>query len=216
MGPSAVSFPCGIPKQGLLPTVRGLGPRPGPGPCRSHDRSRHAAVRQAVLQATPRDLTNGDTLEAARITRLGRPTSAVWSPAEAGNAPPGRRPGRAWGRLLFGVPTGLASRWIAPVLGVSGFTPWLAYRDGRDLAVATTVASVGDAGPAVVLTGLGSLAGAGPRLTAAQARAAIRATIERDPAAMIHTHGDRRRRRTLRTARLHRVDELQVRLLNDA
>jgi hypothetical protein len=150
----------------------------------------------------PGDLTGGEVEEAARITRLGPADLSRVVAAEA---------------AVFGVSAGLASRWIAPVLGVSGFTHWLAYRDGRDLAVATTVASVGDAGPAVMLTGLGSLPGADPRLTAALARVAIRAAIELEPATMIHTHGDPDDDPELyEQLGFTEVDGLQVRLVSDA
>lgn len=90
----------------------------------------------------------------------------------------------------FATSTRLAARWIEPVLGTPGFAHWVAERDGRPLAVATTVASTGDAGPAVMLTGLGSLPGADPRVIAALARTAVLAALDDEPAAMIHSHGD--------------------------
>jgi hypothetical protein len=123
----------------------------------------------------PGDLTDDDVEVAARMTPVGPAGLAGFVAAEA---------------AVFGTSTGLASRWIAPVLGVPGFAHWVAQRDGRALAVATTVASAGDAGPAVMLTGLGSLPGADPCLSTVLARTAIRAALDVEPAAMIHTHGD--------------------------
>lgn len=90
----------------------------------------------------------------------------------------------------FDTPARLAASWIEPVFGTPGFVHWLAERDGRPLAVATTVASAGDAGPAVMLTGLGSLPGTDPSVTAALARAALVAAVEDEPATLVHTHGD--------------------------
>jgi hypothetical protein len=148
------------------------------------------------------DLTDGEVEVATRITRLGPADLSRLVAAEA---------------AVFGVAAGLASRWIAPVLGMSGFTHWLAHRDGQDLAVATTVASAGDAGPAVMLTGLGSLPGADPCATAALARAAIRAALELEPAAIIHTHGEPDDDAELyEQLGFTEVDGLQVRLVNDA
>jgi hypothetical protein len=148
------------------------------------------------------DLKGGDVEVATRIVQLGPADLSRLAAAEA---------------AVFGVPAGLASRWIAPVLGVSGFTHWLAHRDGRAQAVATTVASAGDAGPAVMVTGLGSLPGADPRLTAALARVAIRAAIDLEPAAIVHTYGDPDDDPELyRQLGFTEVDGLQVRLVNNA
>jgi hypothetical protein len=91
---------------------------------------------------------------------------------------------------LFGMPSWLAARWISPVFGKPGFAHWVAERDRRPVAVATTVASAGDAGPAVMLTGLGSLPHADRRLVMALARTAILAAVDDEPAALVHTHGD--------------------------
>jgi hypothetical protein len=91
---------------------------------------------------------------------------------------------------VFGMPSWLASRWISPVFGTPGFAHWVAERDRRPVAVATTVASAGDAGPAVMLTGLGSLPHADRRLVTALARTAILAAVDDEPAALVHTHGD--------------------------
>lgn len=123
----------------------------------------------------PGDLTDGEAEAAAELSRVRADGLERFAAAEA---------------EVFGAPEELASRWIRPVLGAPGFAHWVAERDGCPLGVATTVASSGDAGPAVMLTGLGSLPDAHPGLTASLARTAIRAALEAEPAALIHTHAD--------------------------
>jgi hypothetical protein len=121
------------------------------------------------------DLADGVGAETYRLTRVGPTEQARFVAAEA---------------EVFATPVTLASRWIRPVLGAPGFAHWVAERDRRPVAVATTVVSTGDAGPAVMLTGLGALPGADPTLAPALARTAILAALDVEPAALVHTHGD--------------------------
>jgi hypothetical protein len=117
----------------------------------------------------------------------------------------------------FDTPPQLTARWIDPVFGRPGFAHWVAERDRRPLAVATTVASAGDAGPAVMLTGLGSLPGVDPSVTTALARAALMAAVDDEPAALIHTHGDPDDDAGLYAGLgFTEVEGLQVRLVGDS
>jgi hypothetical protein len=79
---------------------------------------------------------------------------------------------------IFGDPGTVARAWIAPVLGVPGFTHWVAERGDAAVAVATVVASDGLAGPAAMLTGVGTRtdeADAWAATTAAAIRGALAA-----------------------------------------
>jgi hypothetical protein len=123
----------------------------------------------------PGDLKGGDVEVAARMTPVGPADLSRLVAAEA---------------AVFGVLGRARVTLDRSGAGVSGFTHWLAHRDGRALAVATTVASAGDAGPAVMLTGLGSLPGADPLPDRCAGPGCDPSGTRLEPAAMIHTHGD--------------------------
>jgi hypothetical protein len=124
---------------------------------------------------TAGSLTVGEVDLTIRVRRVGAAELARFAAVEA---------------AVFDIPATVASRWIRPVLGTPGFAHWIAEHDDRPLAVATTVASAGDAGPAAMLTGLGSVPGAPLGVRPALARAAILSALERQPTAIIHTHTD--------------------------
>lgn len=121
------------------------------------------------------DLTDDEVAVAARLRLVRADGSARFAAAEA---------------AVFDTSVQLAARWVRPVLGAPGFAHWIAERDGRPVAVATTVASAADAGPAVMLTGLGSLPGAPPGVCRSLARSAILAALDAEPDALVHTHVD--------------------------
>lgn len=147
-------------------------------------------------------LSDGEVEASARMSPVRADGLARFAAAEA---------------AVFGTSEGLAAQWIRPVLGAPGFAHWVAEQDGRPLAVATTVTSAGDAGPAVMLTGLGALPDAHPSLCPSLARAAIRAALEVEPAAMVHTHADPDDDLELYIELgFTEVEGLQVRLVNDA
>jgi hypothetical protein len=155
----------------------------------------------------PADLTDsegegeGEVDAEVRLGRVDRHRLARFVAAEA---------------AVFGTSAEDASRWIAPVFGAPGFSHWVAERDGRPLAVATTVASAGDAGPALMLTGLGALLGTDPGVGADLARAAILAGLDDTPDAMLHTYGDPQDDPAVyRRFGFTEVEGLQVRVVHD-
>lgn len=82
-----------------------------------------------------------------------------------------------------------AAAWVGPVFGRRGFEHWVAQRDGEVAAVATAVWSDGDAGPAVMLTGLGGLEGAAAVLPAL-AGAVLAHAFEAQPQVLAHCHAE--------------------------
>jgi hypothetical protein len=150
----------------------------------------------------PDDLTEGEGEVDARMVRVQPEGLARFIAAEA---------------AAFDTPIQLAARWIKPVFGTPGFVHWVAERDRRPLAVATTVSSAGDAGSAVMLTGLGSVPGGDPSVTAALARAAVLAAADDAPAALVHTYGDPGDDRGIyRRLGFTEIEGLQVRLVGDS
>jgi hypothetical protein len=114
--------------------------------------------------------------------------------------PPGLLPRRAGGTdsggwfaaaeaAAFGDPVEVAAAWVGPVFGCRGFEHWVAQRDGEVAAVATAVWSEGDAGPAVMLTGLGGLEGAAAVLPAL-AGAVLAHAFEAQPQVLAHCHAE--------------------------
>jgi len=59
--------------------------------------------------------------------------------------------------LAFGDDDDIVRRWITPVFGRPGFEHWMAERGGGVVAIGSAVWSDGDAGRAVMITGLDSL-----------------------------------------------------------
>jgi len=82
----------------------------------------------------------------------------------------------------------IVRRWITPVFGRSGFEHWMAERGGDVIAIASAVWSDGEAGSAVMITGLDALK---PR-DIGQARGLAGAVLERafseDPGVLAHCH----------------------------
>jgi hypothetical protein len=91
---------------------------------------------------------------------------------------------------VFGDPVALLRRWVGPVLGQPGFGHWVAERDGRPVGTVTTVASDGDAGPAVMVTGLGVAAGEEGRVASALLSRAIAVACAGRTEVLVHVHGD--------------------------
>jgi hypothetical protein len=90
----------------------------------------------------------------------------------------------------FGDPVEVTAAWIGPVLGRRGFEHWVARREGEVAAVATAVWSHGDAGPAVMLTGLAGAAGAGPATLPALATAVLERAFAAEPQVLAHCHAE--------------------------
>jgi len=57
----------------------------------------------------------------------------------------------------FGDEDDVVRRWVTPVFGRPGFEHWMAEREGEVVAIASAVWSNGEAGPAVMITGLDAL-----------------------------------------------------------
>jgi hypothetical protein len=91
---------------------------------------------------------------------------------------------------VFGDEEPVARRRIEPVYGRPGFGHWLALHEGTPAAVATTVATDEDAGPAVLLTGAGALPGRDPSVMEHLLFAVIAAELARRSSALVHVHAD--------------------------
>jgi hypothetical protein len=108
-----------------------------------------------------------------------------------------RRIGPAeWSRFVaaeaevFGDPVALIERWVEPVLGRPGFAHWLAERDGHAVGTVTTVASDGEAGPAVMVTGLGVTPGVEGSVASRLVSRAITVACADRADVLVHVHGD--------------------------
>jgi hypothetical protein len=89
---------------------------------------------------------------------------------------------------VFGGDVEVARRWVRPVFGLPGFEHWVAEREGHPAAIASTVWSDGDAGPAVMVTGIGAVDAGGQALVGTLLSALLQAAFDRDADVLVHSH----------------------------
>ena len=88
----------------------------------------------------------------------------------------------------FGDEDDIVRRWITPVFCRPGFEHWMAERKGSVAAIASAVWSDGDAGPAVMITGLDALRPRDIDLARGVAAAILERAFAEDARALAHCH----------------------------
>jgi hypothetical protein len=89
---------------------------------------------------------------------------------------------------VFGGDVAGARRWLEPVFGRPGFEHWVADRHGRTAAIASAVWSAGDAGPAVMVTGIGTTDPGENDAILPLVTGLLEAAFDRDPTVLAHSH----------------------------
>jgi hypothetical protein len=89
---------------------------------------------------------------------------------------------------VFGGDIEDARRWVRPVFGLPGFEHWVAERQGRPAAIASIVWSDGDAGRALMVTGIGAVDAGDRSLVGTLLSMLLRAAFDRDGDVLAHSH----------------------------